>query len=129
MAYGRMSAAIEAGFYLEAIALTESIVSDRLESRLSALGHPNCAFQPLGELIKAIRKWEPDAPLRALVEQDLDSWRVLRNQALHEMVKVAVGDPSNWDDRMLALVLIAEEGRSVLRRIDNRRKALRRAAM
>lgn len=43
---------MEHGFYCEAITLSESIIADRLESRLSYLKQHNCGFRMLGELVR-----------------------------------------------------------------------------
>ena len=43
---------MEHGFYCEAITLSESIIADRLDSRLSYLKQHNCGFRMLGELVR-----------------------------------------------------------------------------
>lgn len=53
-AFSRINLAMEQGFHLEAISLIESLVSDRLESRLSFLKQKDFSFEPLGSLIKEI---------------------------------------------------------------------------
>ena len=127
MAYGRINGAMQDGYYLEAITLIESLVADRLESRLTKVLGTDFSFKTLGALISKARSTEPDSTLRSLIINDLNDWRELRNEALHAMAKLANGDPSTWEDRMLALVLIAEDGAAVLKAIDNRCKALRKA--
>ena len=129
MAYGRIKGAMDDGYYLEAITLIESIVSDRLESRITKLLGTDFSFKTLGALINKSKSVETDASLSALVQTDLDDWRQLRNEALHAMAKLANGDSSTWEDRMLALVLIAEDGIQVLKAIDSRCTALRKAGI
>ena len=124
-AYARINEATKAGFHLEAITIIESIVSDRLESRLThILGH-DFSFQNLGSLIIKARQTEKDQILLGLVDKDLDNWRKARNKALHEMAKIAVGDTSTWSDRVAGLVPISKDGLALLRTIDKRIKALK----
>lgn len=87
--------AIRNHFYIEAIALEESIISDRLNSILGKLGmrpHPEkeASFGGLTTLVK-----EKAEHLGALIERlakadlspaRLDEWRIHRNQFVHEMV-------------------------------------------
>lgn len=112
------------GFYLEAIAIIESLVSDRLESRLTFLKQADTSFKTLGTLINESKSLETDPLFKTLVTVDLNNWRELRNKAMHEMVKLASGDVSTWDDRVKALVPVAEEGLKILRAIDNQHKKI-----
>lgn len=127
MAYGRISEAMDAGFYLEAITLIESIATDRLESRLSFLTGTNRGFENLGPLITSMRKHEQDPALRALVDKDLDAWREMRNASLHEMPKLAAGDSSTWEDRTLFLSIVAIEGLDILRQLSKQIRTLKKA--
>lgn len=124
-AYARINEATKAGFHLEAIAIIESIVADRLESRLTCVLGRDFSFQHLGSLIIKARQVETDQTLRQLVDQDLDIWRKARNKALHEMAKIAVGDATTWQDRVAGLVPISKDGLALLRTIDKRIKELR----
>jgi hypothetical protein len=132
---------IRKGFFCEAIAISESIISDRLESRLSWLaedfpdksseavsGHrPVIGFWELGRLIKWLRVCETDSELVQLLEE-LDEWRKRRNGALHEMVKVAddgrVPDwqtrPTDWQVRMAELAVSASAGYELVKRLYHR---------
>lgn len=124
-AYARINEATKAGFHLEAITIIESIVADRLESRLTyVLGH-DFSFQHLGSLITKARQVETDQTLRQLVDQDLDKWRKSRNRALHEMAKIALGDTTTWQDRVAGLVPISKDGLALLRAIDKQIKQLK----
>lgn len=124
----RIDEAIAAGWYLEAITLTESLIADRLESRLGFLEGKDRGFQNLGPLIKGIQKAEIDAELRHLVEQDLDDWRDARNEAVHEILKIAVGQRDTWEARMARLRDVALEGKRVLRAVNARVSKLRRGS-
>ena len=115
---------LELGFFCEAIAISESVISDRLESRLSWLTKKNVGFKTLGWLIKKLRKCETD-PVLLLLLDELDTWREQRNGALHEMVKVADDGPvpdwqtrdSDWQIRMDELSVSARSGYELLKRL------------
>lgn len=125
-AYAQINSALKQEFYLEAITLIESLISDRLESRISFLKKFDFSFKTLGTLIKESRKIEKDVTFKNLVSQDLDTWRENRNKALHEMVKLADGETTTWSTRVEVLVPIATDGLKLLRRIDKRFKELRK---
>jgi hypothetical protein len=123
-ARGQIERSIVAGFFCEAIAVSESIISDRLESRLSWLTKQNVGFKTLGWLIKELKKYEFNSDMnRILIE--LDGWRVQRNSALHEMVKVAADGPipdwesrpSDWQVRMDDLSVTARQGYDLVQQV------------
>ncbi len=115
--HARIQAAISAGYFLEAISLIESLMSDRLESRLSHLTGSNVAFQNLGPLIDLMRQHEKDADVLALVTAKVDNWRRGRNSAAHEMLKIEVGDTRSWDVRQDQLKTVAASGYRVLKEL------------
>jgi hypothetical protein len=125
-AYARIAESTKSGFHLEAITIIESLISDRLESRLTFVLKRDFSFQHLGSLITKARQVETDPILRNLVDIDLDRWRKSRNKALHEMVKIAEGDTSTWQDRVNGLVPISDDGLKLLKTIDRQIKALKR---
>ncbi len=126
-AYARISEASMKGFYLEAIAIIESLITDRLESRLTFLMDRDVSFKTLGSLIAEIRKREKDELFKQLVSNDVDRWRALRNAAIHEMAKIADGEFPTWERRAKAIESVAASGLTCLRAIDRRFKALRKS--
>lgn len=125
-AYSRIAESSKAGFHLESITIIESLIADRLESRLTFVLQRDFSFQHLGSLITKTRQVETDPTLLKLVGQDLDNWRKSRNKALHEMAKIADGDMSSWQDRVNGLVPISEGGLKLLKTIDKQIKALKK---
>lgn len=104
------------GFFCEAIALCESIIADRLESRLSFLCRENSGFRTLGGFGE-LWKLETDPTLKKIYA-DIKRWTAERNSALHEMVKVEAGKPlSGWDERVLRIKTAAGEGYELAKRI------------
>lgn len=65
-AISRYNTSIEHSLFLEATALMESLVSDRLESRLGELKKDPKSFDTIGNLPYALRKIESDDVLKVL---------------------------------------------------------------
>ena len=117
-ALGRIANAIESKFYLEAIGLVESLISDRLESRITEVTGKDFSFKTLGQLIMKMKKIEQDINLRTIIINDLDRWREKRNIAAHEMVKIEQGNTISWADRISINENVANEGIDLFRQID-----------
>ena len=124
-AYARIDDALATGYYLEAVALIESLLSDRLEHRLAVVMKKDFSFKTLGTLIQQVKKFETDQSLRSTVTGPVDAWRDKRNKSLHEMVKIANDDEATWESRLTAIGETAREGLKVLRAVDRRCKQLR----
>lgn len=124
-AFEWIAKSIAEGFYLEAISLEESLITDRLESYLTWLTETDFSFMTLGQLRKGIEQHETDDALRLLVLNELDQWRKARNKAAHEMVKIEDGKKIDWSDRMRTNQVVAEMGLELIRKIDRQTKKLR----
>jgi hypothetical protein len=109
-AFQWIAKSISEGFYLEAISLEESLITDRLESYLTWLTEDDFSFMTLGPLQDAIRKHETDEILRSLVLEELNQWRQARNKAAHEMVKIEDGEQVSWAERVKINQTVAERG-------------------
>lgn len=113
----RIERSLKEGYYCEAIAITESLIADRLESRVSHLKGKNVGFEVLGNLIKEARNLETDQTMKDMIEE-VNLWRVERNTALHELVKVEKDVPAvNWDERMEAMGRSATKGYDIFLRL------------
>ena len=126
-AFERIDKAIREGFYLEAISLEESLISDRLESYLTWLTTKDYGFRTLGELQRAIKNFEKDKDLRQIVLSEMDDWRKARNKASHEMVKLQENQNASWKDRTTTNQKIAKDGLELVRKIDRKTRQLRRS--
>jgi hypothetical protein len=116
----RIEECIQTGYYCEAITIIESVITDRLESRLSFLKGEDFSFKTLGTLILEAGKFEQDTELIGLLKE-LDTWRENRNRAIHELVKVEKGKIlSSWDERMQVISNTANEGYRILELIYRR---------
>lgn len=116
-AWKRITTATRDGYHLEAITLLESILTDRMESRASYLAGTNVGFQNLGPLIQRLNELETLPEFQAILGE-IDAWRVLRNQAVHEMVKFRQGEHPTWEQKLSPLSRIVREGMRVVRAFD-----------
>ena len=130
-AWTRIRLATKAGYFLEAVTIEESIVSDRLLSLLQktcGLSLPAGTTKNLGRLIDRW-KLEYEARLaddhewlttsRAL-HQRLDAWRDRRNDVVHGLVKSTAGKNDDHIENFLAAAeLSAVEGQAVARAISS----------
>lgn len=125
-AWSRIKLAQENGFYLEAITIQESIISDRIISYL-------CSQQEATFLIndknfpafnKLIKKWRSEFPCGLssgnysnLIEA-VDQWRHSRNQIIHAIVKSKPGQPTQSIDLFLQQAKeAAEVGNKIAREV------------
>lgn len=136
-AWQRIAASRQAGFFLEAIAIEESIIADRLVSYLS---RPD-ALTPvskdkkgrwpgLGKLIIAL---EEEFPAGLSIDgfddvvSHLNAWKDDRNTAVHAIVKSDPGAPTvDIDDFLLVAEKAAEQGASLARAISSWHRAKKR---
>ncbi|WP_228014440.1 hypothetical protein [Fortiea sp. LEGE XX443] len=110
-AWARIKVACQEGFYLEAITLQESIITDRLISYLTVVGEiqkPTEVHQypSFGKLIQLWKKQNPlpiEVGGQTSLQEAVDQWRILRNQAVHGMVKSHPGTPTVPVDDFLAV--------------------------
>ena len=125
----RIAVAQRAGFYIEATALIESVLADRLEKRVQylykhatseqqkkKLAPLSQGFQTLGALCKALRDDE-DREYGLLV-RIADQWRARRNKVVHEMAKLDSHSPARWDQRLAETGEVCAAGVSALLAID-----------
>ncbi len=126
-AIGRVLQSQKEGYYLEAIAILESLIADRLESALSDSENKSIGFKNLGTLIDFAKKSSQlDSEIKQVTVNDLDTWRVTRNVALHQMVKLETGNLHDWDGRYNELEEQVQNGIEIFKKISNRIRKIRR---
>ena len=108
----------ESGYYLEAITLYESMITDRLESALTKVTGENYGFMTLGQLIPLVKKHMPGSVLEKLMTDELDPWRVKRNNSLHGMAKLPEGETKRFEDEYSKCKDHCAEGKAIFRAID-----------
>ena len=106
-AHRRVQSSIRKGAHIEAIALLESIMSDRIESAISSLTRQPVSASSLGSLFRLLDKLSPaDDNLKALVWD----WNESRGLVIHQMVKLTNDYNSTWAERVKFARITAQEG-------------------
>ena len=121
-AWERIDAAISEGYFLEAIALEDSLITDRLESLMNTQ-RDAVAMQAIGEAIKwAVANSSNEfGSLRG----ELFHWLDDRNRYLHQMAKHAADWQVTWDVRLPGARDVALRGGDLVRAVN---KAMIQAA-
>jgi hypothetical protein len=117
-ANGSLNAAIENGFWIEAISIAESLMSDRIESYFQK-HHERRRITTLGswsyELMKSDRLAKKDVELFKRVH----AWAKKRNLATHELVKVSESHQGTWVERVASCKRVAMEGKRLSAEVNN----------
>jgi len=98
----RVKEAIAAKYYLEAITLLESLISDRLESYIEKETQQPGELLSLGINIKRAKACAKASSIPESVEllpylEQARTWKNARNELLHEAVKIEEGAEKQWD--------------------------------
>jgi len=128
VAWERMNSAMVNGFFLEAVAIQESIIFDRLRSFLTFAEKQDIRDDtPLSKIItrwenvlnkseKKFGPWDQDKELIAAVR----AWGHDRNRVVHTVVRSQPGFPTKPIEEFLAHSKeTAETGLKLVRRIDH----------
>ena len=131
LAFRMIDDALRFGCPLQAIAIEESILTDRLSSTLN-VGDEN--GKPCVSLGGALNKWKPKDPkakahpTAILFDQEmealyprLDTWRKERNCLLHGLAKSiqGKGPDINADDFVIRALKAANEGLTLVKKVKN----------
>lgn len=126
MAISRFNTAIEHSFFLEATALIESLICDRLESRIGELTDKSVEFGTLGDLLKKLNTIESDVKLKYIMNNILYKWAGKRNVVVHQAAKIELGKKKDWNEYLRLAKLTAIEGRKAFDNYNNQLNKLRR---
>lgn len=119
-------------YYLEAIAICESLITDRMESRLGELKKVSVEFDTLSNLRNQLLgnrrypKLETNTSLERLYNEICSKWAGQRNKAIHQSAKISKASPKVWDDFLKDAKEAAEEGMEYFRALDNELKKQRK---
>lgn len=125
-AISRFNTAIEHSFFLEATALIESLICDRLESRIGELTDKSVEFGTLGDLLKKLNTIESDVELKYIMNNILYKWAGKRNVVVHQAAKIELGKKKDWNEYLRLAKLTAIEGRKAFDNYNNQLNKLRR---
>ena len=123
-----MNLAIKSGYYLEAITIQESIISDRLLSFLIRSNLLDISPEKLHSISfsRLIKIAEPYLDNLNLIE-DLHAFRKMRNNCIHGFVKSFPNKPTPEVKDFMALASkTAKMGKQITREIDNWHKRNKR---
>jgi hypothetical protein len=118
-ANGYLAASLAAGYWFEAIAIAESLISDRIESYLAKhheLNGINSLETNLKHLSSTVNLYKAEDLKMRL---DLQNWKDQRNIAIHEIVKVRENESNDWHERLIHAKSTAIEGQDLASRVKN----------
>lgn len=108
-AWARIKLARAHGFFLEAVAIEESIIFDRLLAYLHRtyefpVTTPRGKHHSLNDLIKELRRREPQRTVRdgTCMADAIRCWADMRNQVVHSIVRSKPGTPTRPVDEFLS---------------------------
>jgi hypothetical protein len=107
-AYTRITQAQEQGFYLEAITIEESIISDRLSSYFRNVLEETKPFSTLKRMEDYWRKSQPEAIVsknHSDLIAALSEWRKCRNEAIHAIVQDNPNPENSGDTQGIEIFL------------------------
>ena len=118
-AFGRINTAIKQEFYLEAVTLAESVISDRLYSFVKHREGKVNKKTTLHQLISKAQKLSTSTVTTKYgndMFQALDQWRINRNTCVHSVAKSEPGEPTITVDEFTAMAKAsAIEGKKLAR--------------
>jgi hypothetical protein len=117
-AHGSLNAAIENRFWIEAICIAESLMSDRIESYIQK-NHEQQRITTLGSWSYELMKSDLLAKRDVELFERVHTWSKRRNLATHEMVKVSESHQSTWDERVASCKRVAMEGKCLSAEVNN----------
>lgn len=125
-AISRFNTSMDHNFYLEATALIESLISDRLESRLSELKESNIHFDTLGNLLNELRKLEEDTVLIEIMNKQINNWSGERNKTIHQAAKIELNQKKDWNEFLKLAEKTAKNGRKIFDSYNTQLQKIRR---
>ena len=125
-AMSQFNIAIEHSFFLEATALIESLICDRLESRIGELKHKSVEFGSLGDLLKKLNSIETDVELKNIMNKVLNQWAGKRNIIIHQAAKIELGKKKDWNEYLRLAESTAIEGRKAFDNYNKQLEKIRR---
>ena len=124
----RVKQAISAGYYIEAIMILESMITDRVVSVIEVLhkdDDTSWKLNSFGSTVYALNKLTYDLNCRTAENEDLikslRQWKSLRNTAAHQFVFVQHNRFGQYDDlpkRYHTMKKTAQQGVHLMRAVD-----------
>lgn len=118
-AWTRIEEALQQGFFLEAVAIEESIIWDRITSYLHDHGKTVPSRESFHNVIKLWQKEQCDDSCD--LQEGVSAWRSQRNNTIHGMIK-----SENIDVFLEEAKATAERGKDLARMVECWRKEQKR---
>jgi len=117
--------AADAGFYLEAISIWETLISNDLEQYLNLIQGSNVSFSSLGKLLnkldetlRGMKRSAPEDELYQFIEA-LHDWFGACHTAIHRLAKNSNPEKAKWAATYQPLKRLAKEGKKHFIHINN----------
>ncbi|MSZ94763.1 MAG: hypothetical protein F2587_00860 [Actinobacteria bacterium] len=117
MTHFKIKQAIQMGFFLEAIALIDSVSTDRFESILSRATGKELVFRELAATIKEFKILKIQFIDDHSLVDEFEKWIHSRNRWIHEFARLAENENMNYRDRRKATQACAIAGHELLKRL------------
>ena len=129
-ALGKVSAALNDGYAIEAVTLLESMIADRLEARRAKIHSQKLEKRKSPLLIPLIDELcgnnAGESDTAKELYEEVRTWTEARNTAIHQMVKLPENSVKRWDEKYAEARITAESGLDLFRRLDTKIKELNR---
>lgn len=122
----RYNTAMEHRFFLEATALIESLICDRLESRLGELTKLPVKFNTIGNLLRDLNPIETDPILKEIMNTRINTWSGERNKTIHQAAKIELGKKKDWNEYLTMTEKTAANGREAFDKYSTQLNKLRK---
>lgn len=125
MAVVQAKRAIDNGFYLEAIALLESLMADRIESILLRIGTEPPRLVTVNQGIKSLKDVEIQLADQTVLEE-IKVWSHGRSKWIHEFIKISTSEELKWEVRVESAKEVAISGFALFNRLNASTKRFNR---
>lgn len=126
----RINKALDDDYVLEAVTLIESLIADRLESRLAHLHKQDPKkrkFSTIGTLSQELMGKKLAEPEEAReIYESIGLWSKKRNAAIHEFAKLREGSSKKWETKYKEAKSAANNGLTLFRDLDKLVRKLNR---
>jgi hypothetical protein len=126
MAIVQTKKAIENGFYLEAIALLESLMADRIESILLRVQGEPPKLLTVSQGIKDLKSVGGQLVDEAVLEE-IKVWSRGRSKWIHEFIKISDSEELPWEVRVQSAKEVAISGLALFNRLNASTKRFNRS--
>jgi hypothetical protein len=126
-AYYRVSIAKRDGYWLEVIAICDSIIGDRFEALVAAIKNQDESGRRMKTVSQIIENHRSKLVRNGFPQETIDElteWIDDRNRFMHEIVKVRDNEIASWKERIRLAEETAKSGIKHTRNIDKITKPL-----